>query len=59
MVLPPFRYSDVAVHFAHYFRDHEYESGPLRLTSVQQYSDSEIEEVRDWWETMRDTDEYR
>ena len=59
VVLPPFRYSDVAVHFAHYFRDHEYESGPLRLTSVQQYSDSEIEEVREWWETMRDTDEYR
>ena len=59
VVLPPFRYSDVAVHFAHYFRDREYESGPLRLTSVPQYSDTEIEEVRGWWETMKDTDEYR
>jgi len=56
---PPFRYSDVAVHFAHYFRDGEYESGPLRLTFVPQYSDAEIEAVRQWWETMKDTDEYR
>ena len=56
---PPFRYSDVAVRFAHYYRYHEYESGPLRLTFVQQYSDAEIEEVRKWWETKKDTDEYR
>ncbi len=56
---PPYRYCDVAVRFAHYFRDHEYESGPLRLTYVPQYSDAQIEEVRQWWETMKDTDEYR
>lgn len=56
---PPYRYADVAVRFARFFRDHE--SGPLRLGGIaaRQYSDAEIEEIRTWWKTVKNTDEYR
>lgn len=56
---PPYRYCDVAVRFANFFRFKE--PGPLRLVglSARQYSDVEIEQVRAWWDTVRDTDEYR
>lgn len=56
-VLPPYRYCDVAVRFAIFFRDNE--SGPMRLSFVRRYSDVEIEEVRAWWKTVKNTNEYR
>jgi len=60
---PPSRYCDFAVDFAKFFRSRP--SDPRSRVRVCEppgergYSDEEIEDVKLWWETVKDTEEYR
>jgi len=55
----PFRYADVAVHFANHFRAGN--TGPISLEGLAllSYSNEDILETRQWWETVKDTDPYQ
>jgi len=56
-MVPPWRYCDVAVSFARHFRENR--PGKPKAYGVPSCSDEEIEDVKRWWKTVKDTEKYR